>query len=455
MKRRILISVSDGMVERNLLKTDFFSTLLSSDLDVHILSSNHSFFSYLSKEYAGRASVHYVPYSISKFDAVLTYFSRNSIASATVKEEQYSAVRGINGANKISLFVYLCFRIFWYLGHLRIWRSFLRFLFLAKHNNFAKELLYSLKPDLVFVASINPSDYKLALQSCKIGIKTIQMIKSWDNLSSKTFLSVLPDFLVVHNKIMLEEAVKYDDMPRSKIFVSGIPQFDYLITHRKKLQKEREAFYDSLGIDSQKKVILFSASGDRISPDEEDYLLMLEKAIEQGVLPSNVHIHVRLHPKYHTTLTRLNSSRHITLDRPFTYLNKLAFRDWIFEEKDMIHWYNSLYHAAVVINVASTMAIDAAVFDRPIISIGFDGYANRPYPESVLRYYARTHYVPVIETKAIDLVKNEQEFLEMIRQALLQPERKKAERQKLVDQQCYRLDGNASKRLADFILLNV
>ncbi len=450
---KVIVSISDGMAERNLLKTDFlFYLLQKSELEVIFVSASQEYFTYLSERYTSPSvSVVYEPYSINWIDAAFAYIFRNSIHSHTVREEQYSQKNGINGQKKRSFFTYYLFRFFWYLGKYRSSRELLRLLYrLFNNSHYAEKFLKNEKPDLVFIPSINPADYKLLWQAKKQGIFCVQMIKSWDNLTSKTFLATLPDYLITHNEIMKDEAVLLDDMPKERVFVSGIPQFDYLLANKEKFFITREKFYSDLGIEASKKVILFSASGDRISPHDRDYLIMLNDAIIDGRLPSDTHIHVRLHPKYESNLYGVEKLPHVTVERPFSYLTS-NYRDWVFEESDIIHWYNSILHSFVVINVASTMALDAAINDRPVISLGFDGFSTLPYNQSILRYYDRDHYRPVMKTNGVSLVKSKEELFAEINHYLKDTNYKKSERAILVSQQCYKLDGRSSKRIVEFL----
>lgn len=451
---KIVISISDGMVERNLFKTDFWTYLLQQpNLEVVLVSSDREYFAYLSDRYASPAvRVLYEPYSIGWIDAALTYILSNSIHSHTVWEEQYSYWKGINGRQKRPLLIYCFLRMCWYFGQYVWWRSFLRFLYkLLSSSDYAESILREIKPDLVFVPSINPADYKLLRQAKKQGILCVQMIKSWDNLTSKTFLSIHPDYLIVHNNVMKSEAMRFDDMPENRIFVSGVPQFDHLSIHRDLLLVPRENFYGKIGIDDTKRVVLFSASGDRISPYDRDYLSMLNEAISDGRLPSDLHIHVRLHPKYESSFCGIEKLSYVTIERPFSYLTT-GYRNWVFEKDDIAHWYSSIFHSCMVINVASTMAIDASVLDRPVVSLGFDGYKQLPLNRSILRYYSRDHYRSVLETGAVSIVKSEKEFIDEINRYLSDAVYRKDERAMLVSQQCYTIDGGSSKRLVDFLV---
>ena len=372
-----------------------------------------------------------------------------------MKENQFNLKNGVKSGvgynKKISSFLYSLFRIWWYLGKFKIWRLFLRFIYKFVPNRYCVDLLNNIKPDLVFISSINPSDLKLLQQAKRRKLKTVQMIKSWDNLTSKTFLATIPDFLIVHNEVMKNEAIVLDDMLREKIFISGIPQFDYLVKNREKLEVARKDFYKKLKINPNKKVILFCASGDWLNPYEEEILKDLYYAIKEGRVIDDVQIHIRMHPKYQSNFDEIEKISEFTMDRPFTYLDKNNFNSWIFQEEEIEHWYNSIYHSSMVINTASSISIDAAVLDRPIICIGFDGKEKLSYEHSVLRFYSRDHYANLIKTKGIDLVKNNDELIESINKYLKDLDCKKEERKMLVKQQCYNLDGKSSLRIADFI----
>ena len=58
----------------------------------------------------------------------------------------------------------------------------------------------------------------------------------------------------------------------------------------------------------------------------------------------------------------------------FVYLfNSLTFKDRDLSHKDDVRLADSLYYSDVVISGPSTIMIDGAVFNKPIILINFDG----------------------------------------------------------------------------------
>lgn len=454
--KKILIVITDGMVERNLLKTEFLSSFLSAKkTEVYLIVDSELYFRYLKKEYSHLPlEIIYECYTPSRFDYIFFHLFQQSIHTHTVRENQWNLYKsiksGIGYNTKISLPTYLFFRSLWHLGKLKIWRKSLRFLYRIIPNSYFKETLKRIKPDLVFVPSVNYADYRILRQAKKAGLKTVQMIKSWDNLTSKTFLATVPDYLIVHNEIIKKEAITLDDMEENKIFVSGIPQFDFLIKNQDKLLESRKEFYEKLGIDPSKKVLLYCASGDWLNPYDEEILLGIHNAISEKRFIYDLHVQVRAHPKYKNKFDKIKKMKEFTIDRPFTYLNS-GYKNWVFEKEEMKHWFNSIYHSEIVINTASSMSIDAAIIDKPVICIGFDGKEKLPYNQSVLRFYSRDHYANLIKTGGVDLVKNNYELIESINNYLRNPGHKKEERRLIVKQQCYKLNGESSKIIADFL----
>ena len=119
---------------------------------------------------------------------------------------------------------------------------------------------------------------------------------------------------------------------------------------------------------------------------------------------------------------------------------------------DRRHLANTLAHSDVVVNVASTTAIEAAMCDTPIVNIGFDGATRRPFLDSAARYYRYTHYRPLVEARAVRVAKSPEDMLELIRRYLERPDLDREGRAWAVDEQCYRNDGRASERVAEFVL---
>ena len=112
---------------------------------------------------------------------------------------------------------------------------------------------------------------------------------------------------------------------------------------------------------------------------------------------------------------------------------------------------NSLRHAAMGINVASTISRELAMFDKPVINVGYNppGVDPKLLPVDFLRFYEYEHYRPVTDSGAIDLVRSEDELERAVRDTLAHPERRAEARKKLTERFFGdQLDGRSSSRVA-------
>ncbi len=110
----------------------------------------------------------------------------------------------------------------------------------------------------------------------------------------------------------------------------------------------------------------------------------------------------------------------------------------------------------VVLNSGSTTVIDAACLNRPDINIAFDGYeTNEIENRSVRRLLVKEHYKPIIESGGVRMAYNRQELITEINRYLADPSLDTEGRQKIVADQCYRLDGLAGTRIAQHIITSL
>ena len=110
-----------------------------------------------------------------------------------------------------------------------------------------------------------------------------------------------------------------------------------------------------------------------------------------------------------------------------------------------------LRYADTVISVFSTTAIEAVIFDKPTVVLGFDGSKKRPEHESVRRLEKLSHFKHVLQTGSVPIPRNFEELKRELQIALEEPERDREKRELLVEKMCYRLDGKASERISEFL----
>jgi CDP-glycerol glycerophosphotransferase (TagB/SpsB family) len=119
---------------------------------------------------------------------------------------------------------------------------------------------------------------------------------------------------------------------------------------------------------------------------------------------------------------------------------------------DLEHLADTLSHAALIVCYASSISIDAAVFDKPIINIDFEVQHTASLLKSPTQYYKSLHYGKALKTEGIKLVKSKEELVDSINAYLLDPHLHSQERARLVSEQTVYTDGNSGKRIAEYLL---
>ena len=109
-------------------------------------------------------------------------------------------------------------------------------------------------------------------------------------------------------------------------------------------------------------------------------------------------------------------------------------------------------HSDVVVNFASTTTVEAAIFDTPVVNIGFDDTPALPLPLSIGRYYQFEHYQPVVETGAAHVATSADDLVGAVGRYLADPAIDAEGRRELVRRCCTFTDGRASIRLARWVL---
>ncbi len=269
------------------------------------------------------------------------------------------------------------------------------------------DLFKKYSPTSVFCTDIqNEVDIALLNHAKKQGVKAIGMVRSWDNLTSKGLIRTIPDQLIVWNEIVKKEAVQVQNIDQNIISIIGIPHYDMYKTVD---YTNRQAYFEKIGGDPQKKMALFVPIGDRYlkkNTVDRDIVDILDKT-----LPDDFQILVRLPPgdyvrelEHSPQFSRIK----VLYDRAQTNPDNIKTTE--IRKEDDIHLAQTLFFSDLVVSGPSTMVIDAAYMDKPTILFSFDGYQKRDYYDSIRRYYDYNNFVPIIESKGVKFATSLDEF---------------------------------------------
>jgi CDP-glycerol glycerophosphotransferase (TagB/SpsB family) len=123
------------------------------------------------------------------------------------------------------------------------------------------------------------------------------------------------------------------------------------------------------------------------------------------------------------------------------------------DRKQIIDWVNTFRHADVVVNLSSTVTVDAAIFDRPVVNLDYDpepGQPNQLLVKDINHLW--THFKPIAESGGVWLVNNIDEMVEAVRTYLKHPELHREKRRWIAEYVCGYVDGHCGERMAHAIL---
>jgi hypothetical protein len=313
----------------------------------------------------------------------------------------------------------------------------------------ASEYFDKYKPDLVFCTTLYARDLCVELGAKQRKIPNVAFILSWDNPTTKGPFPLKPERAIVWNEIMKRELVDYHDFRPEQVYVSGPPQFD-LYTHHSKFLS-RDAFFKKWGLDPTKRLITYTTGSSGMLPFEDEMVDILYSQIQRGAFKQACQLLVRLHPKDNFKLyARFENTPGLVIQTPGR--QGKTNDSWNPTPEDMYGLAETLYYSDVVVNIASTITIDAAAVDRPIVNASFDGKSVKPYEKSCRRYYDFNHYKHVVNTGGIKISDNAEQLVKDIQSYLDNPEQEKEGRERIRQEQCYRLDGKCGERIALYLL---
>ena len=279
-------------------------------------------------------------------------------------------------------------------------------------------------------------------------IPTINIIGNYDNLTSKGYRGVSVDRLLVWGPNMEGDAIRFHGIEKDRITAIGSIRYNMnpqLLTH------DKEGFLRSLGLDPQRKTILFAGF-----LFEFHYFEMLEvyrRLLEEGV---DCQVVMRVYPNklmmssvYMETLirhARKCEGVYVSLADPAHAEGAKDKSVLQIEENEL---WNILNCCDCVINIFSTISLEACIFDKPAINMyyfpeSFPWLARAPL---YYDYEQLFHSRRLVSYGAITTTRNREELITAVKDALNEPGRLTAARKKTVAEECGMLDGGACRRL--------
>ena len=119
---------------------------------------------------------------------------------------------------------------------------------------------------------------------------------------------------------------------------------------------------------------------------------------------------------------------------------------------------NLIYHSDVIVNIFSTINIEACIFNV-IVNVNFDNLEKMYYYDHKKNWRQNLskldkdldHNQRIVKSGSMKLANNPKELINLINDYLKNPQNNSKERKKIVDTEIGKFRGNASKNIASII----
>ena len=476
MTKRIFISADHGMAIIYFLQSDVVSTLLDAGVEVVVLTDDDtkekiaSRFTRPGLTFEGlrlKQADSYAKKFQPRMQWLLGYLRRVGGSRRINTEAMDSHIWEVWSENgwKFRLGVWLPSTLMILL--LRNF-SFVRKWLVRMQNRFTPtpglytDLFEKYQPDMVIASTPGwRMDRYLLRESARRGIPNMTAIVGWDNSSSYNISGADVQWSTCWSELQKEELVKGSDWNPERVNIGGIPSYDGYF--RKSWLMPRDEYFKLHNLDPKRKLISYASSFVHFAPNFPN-IEALAKLVSSDVLAEPSQLLIRLHPSHFQDKPKIFADEraqvfelekkypHVHVVQPVALGGSLGY----YGGEDMDEKSSMMAYSDVLVTVYSTMLVETAVHDTPMIAAVIDtpGGWNKPnkFSLSLKEIGDWPTHKRFREAKAGRVAQNETELRDMLNLYLKDRFIDSEERRKFVEREITFTDASAGKRTAEFIL---
>ena len=477
MTKRIFISADHGMAIIYFLQSDLVPTLLDAGVEIVLLTDDDTKekiaerFARPGLTFEGlrlKQASDYAKQVRPRWQWLLSSYLRRVGGSRRINTGAIdSHIREVWGENgwKFRLGVWIPSALAIFL--LRNF-SFARKLLVRMQNRFTPrpglyaDLFDKYHPDLVIASTPGwRLDRYLLRESARRGVPNATVIVGWDNPSSYTIPGADVQWATCWSELQKEELVLGSDWDPQRVHVGGIPSYDGYI--RKQWQMPRADYFKLHGLDPNRKLISYASSFVHYAPNFPN-IEALAKLVSSDSLAEPSQLLVRLHPSHFQDKPKIFADErarvfdlekkypHVHVVQPVALGGSLGY----YSGEDMDEKASMLAYSDVFVTVYSTMVVEAAVHDTPIVAAVIDSPNGWNHPKKFSLSLKEIGDWPTHkrfrDAKAGRVAHNESELRDALNLYLKNPALDQSERRKFIEGEITFTDGTSGKRTAEFIL---
>jgi hypothetical protein len=188
-------------------------------------------------------------------------------------------------------------------------------------------------------------------------------VASWDNLTSKGLLRVVPDRVFVWNEIQRTELEEMHAIPADRVVVTGGQKFDPWFDREP--SGGREEFLRKVGLDPRREYVLYLCSSAFIAPDELSFVRRWLDAVRASGDPRvrELGVLVRPHPQNPAQWIDPDLSGY---DDVVVWPRGGQFPD---AGEAQTAFFDSMAHSVAVVGINTSAQIDSAIVGKPVYTI--------------------------------------------------------------------------------------
>jgi hypothetical protein len=328
--------------------------------------------------------------------------------------------------------------------------------------NLYTDLFEKYQPDMVIASTPGwRIDRYLLREAAARSVPTMTVIVGWDNPSSYAVPGAPVDWATCWSQEQKDELVYGSDWNPERVNIGGIPSYDGYF--RKSWLLPREDYFRLHGLDPARKLISYACSFVHFAPNYPN-VEALARLVESSALAEPSQLLIRLHPSHFQDKPQIFADErekiyaleqkypHVHVVRPVALGGSLGY----YGGEDMDEKSSMMAHSDVFVTVYSTMVVETAVHDTPIVAAVIDtpGGWNKPgkFSLSLKKIGNWPTHKRFREARAGRVAANENELREVLNAYLKNPALDAAERKAFIEKEITYTDASAGKRTAEFIL---
>jgi hypothetical protein len=323
------------------------------------------------------------------------------------------------------------------------------------------DLLDQYRPDAVVASTPGwRFDRYVLREAAQRGIRTGAVIVGWDNPSSYRLPGAPVQFINCWSEVQKRELVLGSDWHPQQVHIGGIPSYDGYF--RKTWQMPRAEYFGLHGLDPARKLLSYACSFVTFSPNIRN-VETLARLVASDSLAQPSQLLIRLHPNhfqqgslYEGEARRIRQLcqelPHVHLVEPVPLGGELGY----YSGEDMPEKASMMAYSDVFLTVYSTMVVETAIHERPIVAACIDvpGGWNSPGKFSLsLREIGEwpTHQ-RFRWAGAGKVALDEAQLREAVNAYLLNPDLDREQRRKFIQDEVSFTDGSAGRRSGEYLL---